>query len=154
MNGFYERIVCTALSQIMDVEVNPVNIAGVHIRYRLGTAEFSISLSAPYQLLLLNVPRGCLILSGVQEWERFRHLTDTWAANMPHCASLMSWAGRAVRMTRSCCLVVGGVPAPPAAPPHQSPAPIDKPKPLALPPPQTYHTKKAPHAQVHIIRIK
>ena len=56
MHAFYEHILWMALSQVMDVEVNPADVAGVHIRYRLGTAEFSIALSALYQLLLLNPP--------------------------------------------------------------------------------------------------
>ena len=48
-----------ALSQVMDVEVNPADVAGVCILYRLGTAEFSIALSALYQLLLLSPKQGC-----------------------------------------------------------------------------------------------
>ena len=36
------------------MEVNPAVVAGVRIRYRLGTAEFSIALFVVYQLLLLN----------------------------------------------------------------------------------------------------
>ena len=63
------------------MEVNPADVAGVRIRYRLGTAEFSIALPALYQLLLLNPQRGCSILPGSREWEQSRHLTDTWAAN-------------------------------------------------------------------------
>ena len=78
-----------ALPQVVDVKVNPADVAGVRIRYRLRTAEFSIALSALYQLLLLNPQRRCAIVSGLQEWERSRRLTDTWAANTPcwaqHC---------------------------------------------------------------------
>ena len=70
------------------MEVNPADVAGVHIRYRLGTAEFIIALSAVYELLLLNPQRGCCMLSGLWEWERSRCLTDTWAANAPCWASL------------------------------------------------------------------
>ena len=47
-----------ALSQVVHVEVNPADVAGVRIRYKLGTAEFNIALSALYQLLLLNPKRG------------------------------------------------------------------------------------------------
>ena len=80
----------------MDVEVNPADVAGVRIRYRLGTAELSIALSAVYQLLLLNPQRGCCILSGLGEWEPSRHLTDTWAASTPCWAMRLSWGGRVV----------------------------------------------------------
>ena len=77
-----------ALSQVVDVEVSPADVAGVRIRYKLGTPEFSIALSALYQLLLLNPQRGCAILSGLREWERSCRLTDTWAANTPCWAAL------------------------------------------------------------------
>ena len=70
-----------AQSQVVDVEVNPADVAVVRIRYKLGTAEFSIALSALYQLLLLNPQRGCSILSRLREWEHSHRLTDTWAAN-------------------------------------------------------------------------
>ena len=75
--------------------MNPADVAGVRIRYRLGTAQFSIALSALYQLLLLNPQPGCSILSGLREWERSRRLTDTWAANTPCWASLgeLRWEG-------------------------------------------------------------
>ena len=63
--------------------MNPADVAGVRIRYRLGTVEFSIALCALYQLLLLNPQRGCSILSGSRGWERFRRLTATWVANTP-----------------------------------------------------------------------
>ena len=43
--------------------MNPADVAGVRIRYRLGTAKFSIALPALYQLVLLNPQRGCAILS-------------------------------------------------------------------------------------------
>ena len=56
-----------ALSQVVDVEVNPANVAGVRIRYKLGTAEFRIALSALYQLLLLIPHWGCAIMSGLRE---------------------------------------------------------------------------------------
>ena len=95
MNAFYELILLTALSQVVDVEVNLADVAGVRIRSRLGTAAFSIALSAIYQLLLLNSQRGCAILFALRELERSRCLTDTWAANT-HCwASLgdLGWAG-------------------------------------------------------------
>ena len=68
---------------VFDVKVNPADVARVRIRYLLGSAEFSIALSALYQLLLLNPQRGCAILSVLREWERSRRLTDTWAANTP-----------------------------------------------------------------------
>ena len=75
--------------------MNPAEVAGARIRYRLGTAEFSIAVSALYQLLLLNPQRGCSILSGLREWERSRRLMDTWAANTPCWASLgeLGWEG-------------------------------------------------------------
>ena len=65
------------------MELNPADVARVRIRYRLGTAEFSIALSALYHVLLLNPQRGCAILSGLRDWERSRHRMDTWAANTP-----------------------------------------------------------------------
>ena len=84
-----------ALSQVVDVEVNPADVAGIHFRYKLDTAQLSIALSALYQLLLLNPQRGCAILSGLREWERSRRLTDTWAANTPCWAALwkLRWEG-------------------------------------------------------------
>ena len=48
--------------------MNLADVAGVRIRYRLRTANFSIALSALYQLLLLNPQQGCFILSGLREW--------------------------------------------------------------------------------------
>ena len=89
------------------MEVNLADAAGVRIRYRLGTAEFSIALSALYQLLLLDPHRGCAILSGLQEWERSCRLMDTWAANTPVGHAWGSWAGRAVLTRRSWCPVLG-----------------------------------------------
>ena len=47
-----------ALSQVVDVEVNLADVAGVRIRYKLGTAQFRITLSALYQVLLLNPSGG------------------------------------------------------------------------------------------------
>ena len=41
------------------MEVNPADVAGVCIRYWQGTAQYTIALSALYQLLLLNAQRGC-----------------------------------------------------------------------------------------------
>ena len=52
------------------MEVNPAEVAVVRIRYRLGAAEFSVALSAMYEVLLLNPQRGCSILSRLREWER------------------------------------------------------------------------------------
>ena len=72
----------------MDVEVNPADVAGVRVRSRLQTAEYTIALSGLYQLLLLNAQRGCSILSGSRECERSRRPTDTWAVNTPCWASL------------------------------------------------------------------
>ena len=63
--------------------MNPADVPRVRISYRLGTAEFSIALSALYQLLPLNPQRRCAALSVLREWGRSRHLTDTWAANTP-----------------------------------------------------------------------
>ena len=59
--------------------MNLADVGGVRIRYRLGTAEFSIALSALYELLLLNPQRGCSILSGLWEWERCRCLAGSAA---------------------------------------------------------------------------
>ena len=75
--------------------MNAADVAGVRIQYRLGTVEFTITLSALYQLLLLDPQRGRAILAGLQEWERSRRLTDTWAANTPCWASLgeLWWEG-------------------------------------------------------------
>ena len=81
-----------ALSGVMDVEVNAADVAGDYIRYRLGTTEFCIALSAPFQLLLLNPQPGCCIMSGLRECERSCRLTNTWA---PCWASLgeLGWEG-------------------------------------------------------------
>ena len=46
------------------MEVNPADVAGFPIRYRLVFAEFSIALSALYQLLLLNPQQGALSCPG------------------------------------------------------------------------------------------
>ena len=89
------------------MEVNPAGVAGVRIRYKLGTAELSIALSALYQLLLLNPQRGCGILFGLRDWERSRRLTDTWAANTPCGRAWGSWGRRGAHTKRSDCPVVG-----------------------------------------------
>ena len=77
------------------MEVNPADVAGVRIWYKLGTAEFGIAQSALYHLLLLNPQRGCAILSGLREWERTRRGADMWAANNPYRAALgeLGWEG-------------------------------------------------------------
>ena len=49
------------------MEVNPADVAGVCIRYRLGTADLSIAQSALHQLLLLNPQQVCAILSGLRD---------------------------------------------------------------------------------------
>ena len=75
-------------AQILDVEVNVADVAGVRIRYRLQSAKDTITPYALYQLLLLNAQRGCAILSGLRDWERSRRLTDNSSANTPCWASL------------------------------------------------------------------
>ena len=65
------------------MELNPTDVAGVRIRYQLGTAEISIALSALYHLLLLNPQRVCSILSGFRDWERSGRVIHTWLANTP-----------------------------------------------------------------------
>ena len=140
------------------MEVNPADVAGVRIRYRLGTAEFSIALSAVYQLLLLNPQQGCAILSGMREWERSRRLTDTWAANMPCCASLgeLGWEGCAdEEILLSSC---GLSPPTPGSPRSTSPAKPPPPRretqtPCPAPPPQTHATQKAPPSEAQVLRI-
>ena len=122
--------------------MNPADVAGVRIRYRLGT------LSAVYQLLLLNPQRGCSILSGLREQERSRRLTDTWAANTPCCRSLgeLGWDGCAdEEILLSSC----GLSPPTPANPHSTslakpPPPAKKPKPPATPPPKPTQPKKPP----------
>ena len=115
------------------------------LSYRLGTAEFSIALSALYLLLLRNPQNG------LRGWERSRRLTDTWVANTPCWASLgeLGWEGCADEeiMLSSC----GLSPPTPGSPRSSSPAkppplPPERPKPLALPPPKkkTHATQKAP----------
>ena len=105
------------------MEVNPVDVAGVRIRYRLGNAEFSIAMFTLYQLLLLNPQRGCAVQSGLREWERFGRLTDTWAANTPCWASLgeFVWEGGANEeiLLSSCGLSppIPGNPCNPKSPP-------------------------------------
>ena len=130
------------------MEVNQADVAGVRIRYRLGSAEFSIALSRLCHLLLLNPQRGCSILSGLREWERSRRLTDTWAANMPCWASLgqLGWEGCAdEEILLSSC---GLSPPSPRSPRIASqakrppPPPAEKPKPTALNPPKPTQPKK------------
>ena len=138
-----------ALSQVMEVEVNPADVAAVRIRYRLGTAKLGIALSALYQLLLHNPQRGCSILSGLREWERSRRLTDTLAANTPCWASLgeLGWEGCAdEEILLSICGLSPPSPRNPcsaslATPP---PPPAEKPKPPALPSPKPTQAKKPP----------
>ena len=127
-----------ALSQVVNVEVNPADIVGVRIRYKLGTAEFNIALSALCQLLLLNPQRGCAILSGLREWERSRRLTDTWAANSPCWAALgeLGWEGCSDEDILMSSCGMNPPPRPtPAAPPQQSAPPPRNPNPLPWPPP-------------------
>ena len=147
------------------MEVDQVDMAGVRIRYRLCTAEFSIAVSAVYQLLLLDPQRGCFILSELREWERSHRLTDTWAANTPRWASLgdLGWedCGDQEIFLSSC----GLSPPPPAAPPQQSPppppprretqtpCPAPPPPPPPPPPPATHPTKKAPDAEPQVLGI-
>ena len=129
------------------MEVNPADVAGVRIRYKLGTADFSIALSAPYQLLLLNPQRGCAILSGLREWERFRRLTDPWAANT-HCwAALgeLGWEGCSNKdFLMSGCGMNPPTPASPRSASPAKPAPAEKPKPPAVAPPKPTQPKKTP----------
>ena len=136
------------MSQIMHVEVNPADVAGVRIRYRLGNADFNIALSALYQLLLLNPQRGCSIMSTLREWEQSSHLTDRWVANTPCWASLgeLGWDGCGdEEILQSSC---GWSPpttrtASPATPP---PPPAHEPKPPTMPPPKpTKHEKPPTH---------
>ena len=136
-----------ALSQVVDVEVNPADVAGVRIRYKLGTAEFRIALSALYQLLLLNPQRGCAILSGDGGMGRPRRLTDTPAANTPCWASVgeLRWEGCAdEKILLSSC----GLSRPtPGSLRSTSPAklpPAEKPKPLPCPPPPKPTQPKKP----------
>ena len=133
----------------MDVEVNPADVAGIRTWYRPGTAEFRITLSALYQLLLLNPQRGCAILSGLREWERSRRSTDTWAANTPCWASLreLAWVGCAdEEILLSSC---GLSPPTPGSPSSTSPAKPPPPRqetqtPCAAPTPKPTQPKKPP----------
>ena len=126
---------------------------GVRIPYKLGTAEFNIALSAPYQLLLLNPQRGCAILSGLREWERFRRLTNTSAANTPYCASPreLGWDGCADKeiLLSSCGLNSptsgsprSASPAKPLPPCRETGTPCRAPPP---PPPNLRNPKRPPH---------
>ena len=136
-----------ALSQVVDVEVNPADVAGVRIRYKLGTAEFSIALSALYQLLLLNPQRGCAIVSGLRERERSRRLTDTWAANTPCWAAQgeLGWEGCSDEdILMSGCGMNPPTPASPRSASPAKPAPAEKPKPPAVAPPKPTQSKKTP----------
>ena len=115
--------------------MNPADVAGVCIRYWMGTAEFSIALSTRYQQLLLNPQRGCSSLSGVREWEWSRRVTDTSAANMPRCASVGE-LGQEVCGDEEILLSSCGLnPPSPAAPPEQSPPPPPPPPTNPDPPP-------------------
>ena len=140
-----------ALSQVVDVEVNLADVAGVRIRYKLGTAEFSIALSALYQLLLLNPQRGCAILSGLREWECSRRPTDTWVANTPCWATLgeLGWEGCSDEdILMSSCRMNPPTPASPRSAWPAKPAPAEKPKPPAAPPPpKPPQSKKRPPAR-------
>ena len=139
------------------MEVNPADVAGVRIRYQLGTAEFSIALSALYQLLLLNPQRGCSILSGLREWERSHRPTDTRAAKMPCWASLgeLGWEGCAdEEILQSSCGLNPPFPcsASPAMPPPPPPPPTNPnppPLPPAPPPPNPPNPKSPPPTSVN-----
>ena len=142
-----------ALSQVVDVEVNPADVAGVRIQYKLGTAEFSIALSALYQLLLLNPQRGCAILSGLREWERSRRLTDTWAANTPCLVALgeLGWEGCSDEdILMSSCGMNPPTPASPRTASPAKPTPAEKPKPPAAAPPKPPQSKKRPPARMSL----
>ena len=127
------------------MEVNSADVAGVRIRYRLGTAEFSIAPSALYQLLLLNLQRGCAIMSGLQEWERSRCLTDTWAANTPCWASLgeLGCEGCADEeiLLSSCGLSPPNPRSPRSTSPAKPPPRPRNPNPLPFPPPNPRNPK-------------
>ena len=130
------------------MEVNAADVAGVRIRYRLGTAEFSIALSALYQLVLVNPQRGCAILSGLREWERSGRLTDTWAANTPCSASLeeLGWEGCADEeiLLSSCGLSPPTPGSPRSTSPANPPPPQRNPNPVPCPPPPTQPKKPPP----------
>ena len=120
---------------------------GGRIRYKLGTAEFSIALSAVYQLLLLNPQRGCAILSGLREWERSRRLKDTWAANTPCWAALgeLGWEGCSDKdILMSSCGMNPATTASPRSTSPAKPAPAEKPKPRAVATPKPTQSKKTP----------
>ena len=130
--------------------MNPADVAGVRIRYRLQSAEYTIALSALYKLLLLNLQWGCSILSRLREWERSRHLTDTWAAKTPCWASLgeLGWEGCADEeiLLSTCGLTLPSIP-----PPHRRETRTPCP-----PPPkthQTHQTQKAPRGQAQFLLI-
>ena len=134
-----------ALSKVVNVEVNPADVPGARVRYKLGIAEFSIAMSALYQLLLLNPQRGCAILSGLREWERSRRLTDTWAANTPCWAALgeLGWEGCSDKdILLSSCGMHPPIPASPRSASPAKPAPAEKPKPPAVAPPKPTPPKK------------
>ena len=126
--------------------MNLADVAGVRIRHKLGTAEFSIALSALYQLLLLNPQRGCAILSGLREWERSR-LTDTWAANTRCWAALgeLGWEGCSDEdILMSSCGMNPPTPTSPRSTSLAKPAPAEKPKP-PCPPPNPRKARRPPH---------
>ena len=136
------------------MEVNPADVAGVLIWYKLGTAEFSIALSALYQLLLLNPQRGSAILSGLREWERSRRLTR-WAANNPCWAALgeLGWEGCSDEdIVMSSCGMNPPSPASSRSASPAKPAPAEKPKPPAAAPPQTPAKQEAPTG-AQVLRI-
>ena len=137
------------------MEVNPADVAGVRIRYKSGTAEVSIALSALYQLLLLNPQRGCAILSRLREWERSRGLMDGWAANTPCWVALgeLGWEGCSDEdILMSSCGINPPTPASPRSASPTKPAPAQKPKPPAPPPPQTPAKQEAPTG-AQVLRI-
>ena len=139
------------------MEVAPGDIAGVRSRYRLGTAEFRIALSALYQLLLLNPQRGCAILSGLREWERSRRLADTWAANTPCLASLgeLGWEGCADEaiLLSSCGLSPPTLGSPRSTSPAKPLLCRKAQTPCPAPPHQTHVTQKAPPSEAQVLRI-
>ena len=130
---------------------------GVRVRYTLGTADFSIALSALQQLPLLNPQRGCVILSGLREWERSRRLTDTWAANTPCWVSLgeLGLEGCADKeMLLSSCELRPPTTGNPGSTSHaKPPPPAKKAKPPALPPTQTHATQTSPPSEARGLRI-
>ena len=139
MNTFFERILYMALSQVMDVEANPADVAGVwhplpawHCRVKHHPIRLVPAAAA--QL----ATGACSIVSGLRDWTRSRRLMETWSANTPRWASLgeLGWEGCADEEILLCSCGLNPLLPQQHLPSNQPPAPRNlNPPPYPPPPP-------------------